>query len=85
MENQDSSPSGLINWKTLFTGVTQAAIIGTFVMVFSMYVNQSVQAEKIKAQEEKNKEQDVQLVQIWAILNKDEGVKSVEQEPRKRD
>lgn len=73
-----------INWSSVWTGITQAAIIGSFVMIAQMYANQNVTAEKLKNAEEKNEKQDVQLVQIWAILNRDEGIRISEGgEPKK--
>lgn len=38
----------IVNLPTLFTGLAQAAAIGTFALVLTMYVNQSVMAEKQK-------------------------------------
>ena len=64
-----------INWSSVWTGITQAAIIGSFVMISQMYVNQKVSDEKMRTQDKKNEDQDVQLVQIWAILNRDEGIR----------
>ena len=73
-----------INWSSVWTGITQAAIIGSFVMIAQMYVSQTVTAEKVKAIEDKNKEQDIQFIQLWAIINKNEGIRSAERDDPKK-
>lgn len=75
MANQNS----IINLPSLFTGLAQAAAIGTFGLVLTMYVNQSVMkeqqkttGEKIEKMEDKNDrkndEQDRRISQLEMIL-----------------
>lgn len=77
--------SPTINWSAVLTGVTQAAIIGIFLMVWDMHGSQATVEEKLKNEADKNEKQDIQLVQIWAILNKNEGIRSAEREEPKKE
>lgn len=58
----------LIDPKALFTGLAQAAAIGTFVLVFTMYVDQSVQKEKVSTIEKDFDKLEKRVTNLEAIM-----------------
>lgn len=64
-----------INLSSLWTGLAQAAAIGTFVLVFNMYVDQSVMKEQQKSTQESvdklekgHKDMEKRITQLEMIL-----------------